>query len=74
MRASIGRKEMLDSVSLTNLLVSARTIEEIFRNIKIEAVGKTISIYGTDRETLIKQTIEESEIEEEGVVVKTNRD
>ena len=69
MRASIGRKEMLDSVSLTNLLVSARTIEEIFRNIKIEAVGKTISIYGTDRETLIKQDIEEAEIEEEGVVI-----
>lgn len=69
MKAIIGRKELLDSVSLTNFLVSARTIEEVFRNIKIEAKGGSIHIYGTDRETVVKQTIEEAEIEEEGVVI-----
>jgi DNA polymerase-3 subunit beta len=69
MKIIVGRKEILESASLANFLVSAKTIEDIFKNIKIEAQEKSVSIYGTDRETILKYTVGEVEVEEKGTAL-----
>ncbi|MFH1421394.1 MAG: DNA polymerase III subunit beta, partial [Planctomycetota bacterium] len=69
MKITVERKVLLEAVSIANFVISAKTVEEIFRNIKLEAKENTLFIFGTDRDTLIRQKVAEVEVEEEGSIV-----